>query len=60
MKTVRADLPNELKSIEIHTFSDWHIGDKYCKKETIKKQIDEVKQKENAFAILNGDLINNA
>ena len=60
MKTVRADLPNELKSVEIHTFSDWHIGDKYCKKEIIKKQIDEVKQKENAFAILNGDLINNA
>lgn len=24
MKTVKADLPNELKSVEIHTFSDWH------------------------------------
>lgn len=60
MRTVKVDLPKELKSVEIHTFADWHIGDKSCQKDMINKQIDCVREKENAFVILNGDLLNNA
>ena len=46
--------------MEIHTFADLHIGDVHCDMEKIKQRIDIVKNKENAFAILNGDIMNNA
>ena len=60
MKTVKIDLPKDLKSCEIHTFSDWHIGDASCNMEAIKAQIEHIKNTDNAFAICNGDLMNNA
>lgn len=60
MKTVSIVLPRELPSIELHTFADWHIGDERCDLTCIEKQIAEVKGKENAYAICNGDLMNNA
>ncbi len=60
MKTVKITLPKEIKNIEIHTFSDWHIGDKACDIEAIKKQVAYVENKANAYAICNGDLMNNA
>lgn len=60
MKTVKINLPRDLKSIEIHTFSDWHIGDKACDITSIKEQISYIREKENAYVICNGDLMNNA
>lgn len=60
MKTIKISLPRELKNIEIHTFSDWHIGDKACDIEAIKEQITYVKNTPNAYVICNGDLMNNA
>ena len=60
MKTVTVVLPRNLDSIELHTFSDWHIGDKFCAMDKIRTEIEYVKLKENAYVILNGDLLNNA
>lgn len=60
MQTIKIDLSEELKEVEIHTFADLHIGEAGCDLKGIKAHIEEVKNKENAFAILNGDLINNA
>ena len=60
MKTIKISLPRELNSIEIHTFSDWHIGDKHCDLDAIKQQIAYVKDNKNVYAICNGDLMNNA
>ena len=60
MKAIKVTLPRELKSVEIHTFSDWHIGDKSCDVESIKAQILHVKNTPNAYVICNGDLMNNA
>ncbi len=60
MKTIKISLPRELNSIEIHTFSDWHIGDKHCDFDAIKQQIAYVKDNKNVYAICNGDLMNNA
>ena len=60
MKTIRADLPKSLKSIELHTFADLHIGDKGCDIELIKERLKHVKETPNAYCILNGDIINNA
>lgn len=60
MKTIKISLPSELKSVELHTFSDWHIGDSSCKYENITEQIEAVKKTKNAYVICNGDLMNNA
>ena len=60
METVKVELPKALTSIEVHPFADLHIGDKHCDVESVKKRIEEVKGKENAYIILNGDIINNA
>ena len=60
MKTVKVDLPQNLKSIEIHTLADLHIGDRFCNKDGIKERIENIKNTPNAFCILNGDLMNNA
>lgn len=60
MKVIKADLPRTLDRIELHLFSDLHIGDKYCDYPRIIEHINEVRSKENAYCILNGDIINNA
>lgn len=60
MRVVRAELPSVLKQAEIHVGADWHLGDPHCREDIIKQRIEEVKGKDNAFLILNGDLLNNA
>lgn len=60
MKVIKVDLPRHLKEVELHIFSDWHIGDKFCDEQKIKEQIARVRDNENAYCILNGDLMNNA
>lgn len=60
MDVITADLPRDLDHIEIHIFSDWHIGDVNCKMDEIKAEIEEVGSSRNAYCICNGDLINNA
>ena len=60
MKYVKSDLGKDIKSIELHTFSDWHIGDNSCDMAAIKRQLEYVREHKNAFVICNGDLMNNA
>ena len=60
MKAIKIDLPETLDCIELHTFADLHIGDKYCNTELIKQRINDVKDNKKAYCILNGDIINNA
>lgn len=60
MKSVSVALGEDIKGIELHTFSDWHIGDKHCKLEAIKKEIESIAENPNAYVICNGDLMNNA
>lgn len=60
MKVIKVTLPRTLKDIEIRIFSDLHIGDKHCDLESIKCEIDYVAQTTNCYAILNGDIVNNA
>lgn len=60
MRAVRVDLPRELKGIEVHTFSDLHLGDRHCDFKKITEKLKEIEAKPNAYLILNGDLINNA
>lgn len=60
MKAVKVELSKNIDNIEIHAFADWHIGDRFCDNDLINQQIDYVKNNENAYIILNGDLMNNA
>lgn len=60
MKAIKANLPDTLDRAEIHTFADLHIGDKFCDIGLIKERINEVKNNEKAYVILNGDIVNNA
>lgn len=60
MKVIKHKLSPDLKSIELHTFADLHMGDRECDWDLIKKRIQYVKETENAYCILNGDIINNA
>lgn len=59
MKTVKVTL-GDFPSIEIHTLSDWHIGDKACDENSIREELEYIRNTENCFAICNGDLMNNA
>ena len=60
MKTIKADLPKELKSLELHIFADEHIGDNNCDIERVKERIDYVATHENAYCVLNGDILDYA
>lgn len=59
MKTIKVELDID-KPIEIHLFADEHIGDIHSNYSDIRKRVSEVESNPNAYAILNGDLINNA
>lgn len=60
MLVVKKELPNRLKTLEILPISDWHIGDIFCDKKSIENQINYIKNNENVYCVLNGDLANNA
>ena len=60
MRTVKVALSDELKSIELHTLADWHIGDKSCDISAIKEHLKHICNTPNAYVICNGDLMNNA
>ena len=60
MQIVKVDLPRQYSKFEIHTFADLHHGDKFADLDLIQKRIEYVKKTPNAYAILNGDLTNNA
>lgn len=60
MKTVKLTLPRSLRTIQIVIFADWHIGDKACDMDAIRKQVNYVATHDNVYVICNGDLMNNA
>lgn len=60
MKVIKRDLSKDFKSIKILALSDFHIGDQLCNLKLIRSVLEEVKNSDNTFVILNGDLMNNA
>lgn len=60
MKTIKIDLPRALEQIELHIFADEHLGDTNCDLKRLLQRIEYVKNKQNAYCILNGDIIDNA
>jgi predicted phosphodiesterase len=60
LKTIKIDLPQTIKLLEVHTFADEHIGDEQCDMRQLLERIEYVKNTPNAYCILNGDLLDNA
>lgn len=60
MKVIKIDLPQDISQLEIHPFADEHIGDEHCDIKRLLERIEYVKNKPNAYCILNGDILDNA
>ena len=60
MKTIKVELPQDLKQVELHTFADEHIGDANSDLARLKERIKYVAETPNAYCILNGDILDNA
>ena len=60
MKVIKRELSKDLKEVKILALSDMHIGDPLCNYKLIKEVLNEVKESDNTYIILNGDLINNS
>lgn len=60
MKEINLHIKAINNGFQIIVFGDWHIGDRDCDIELIKETIEYIKRTPNCYAILNGDLINNA
>lgn len=59
MKSCKIEL-GDFESIDLHIFSDEHIGDPACNMKYLTERINLVKNNDNSFAVLGGDLIDNA
>ena len=59
MKVITRNL-GDFKEVEILALADWHNGDPNADGKKINEYLDYLKNTPNAFAILNGDLMNTA
>lgn len=60
MKSIKADLPKDLNKLKIEIFSDLHIGSKKCDYKRINDRINSVKENDDTYCIILGDLLNNS
>lgn len=59
MKAIRCNLPFAEK-IELHPMADLHIGDVQCDFKSIMERIEHIRVTDNAYCILDGDLMDTA
>ena len=60
MHIIKCTLPRELSSVLLVPIADTHLGDPRANVAILNERIQFVAQRENAYAILNGDILNNA
>ena len=58
MKEISFDIINK-QEIELIVISDTHIGSKQCNIELLKETVDYIKNNEDCYCILNGDILDN-
>jgi hypothetical protein len=58
MQTAKHELPRDLREAEIHVFADTHLGDPHCDEAWISERVKRIAATPNAYALLNGDLMN--
>ena len=54
------ELPKQQNEIEVHVIADVHLSDPNCDIRGVQKRVADIAAKDNAYAILAGDLIDNA
>lgn len=59
MKAIRCDLP-DAERIEIYPMADLHLGDPHSDYKSIVQRIEYIRDTENAYCILDGDLMDAA
>lgn len=59
MKPIKCDLPFA-ERIEVHPLADLHIGDVHSDFKVVMKKIEHIQNTENAYCILDGDLMDTA
>ena len=57
MRAIRADLSTDYKEIELLVLADYHYADPHSDHDAIRKDIDYVNSRENAYCVLAGDLL---
>ena len=60
MQTIKIDLPETLKDVELIPLSDAHIGDPLADEQAFRGWLRYIAETPNAYCVLNGDLLNNA
>lgn len=60
MKVVNIELPVNVRGITVLPLADLHIGENACDLGLIKALIEKIKNTENCYTILNGDIVDNA
>lgn len=60
MTTIVSELSPDIKVLELVCISDAHIGDPHANEQELMKQIRYVEDTPNCYAIINGDIMNNA
>lgn len=60
MKVIKCNLDRGLDHVNVHVLSDWHIGDPLCDIKSIKSLIQCIEEHPESYAVINGDILNNA
>ena len=60
MQIFKINLPTDLKQANIYIIGDTHIGDKYANLKLIQETVENIKNDPIGYAIINGDVVNNA
>ena len=60
LRAIKCDLPKEIDELELVPLADFHIGDSCCDFKLIQSRLDHVRDTENAYCVLNGDLMDTA
>ena len=60
MKAIKCELPEELKSMELHVLADLHIGDSMSDWKLLQEKLKHIAETPNAYCMLNGDLMDTA
>jgi len=60
MKCIKHDFGSNVKRIKLIVFSDVHIGSPKCDFELLKEYIDLVKNDDECYCVLLGDIVNNS
>lgn len=59
MKIINRELPNYFNELKLLIMADTHIGDGLFNEKKLKQMIKEIKEEDNTYVIINGDLLNN-